>query len=322
MSDLHVVLGAGQVGPRLAARLLEQGKRVRMVRRGAWGDEAPEGAERARADLSRVEEGVEACRGAAVIYDCTNPSGYGSWHETLPPLKLGILEVAKETGAFLVTLDNLYSYGRPAGALDESTPMDPCSEKGELRARLANQFLEAAARGEVRGAIGRASDFFGPGAGKMSFYGDPTVRAIAAGWGAPVLGDPNLPRSYSYVPDVVRGLEVLGSNPELSDGKVFHLPVAHKSESSRALVERFAAELGVKARTYPLPRWFFRLAGIFSRDLGAMVEMLYQWEMPYVVDDSHFVQTFGVEATPIELAVRCSVEAHARPGRPALSAGR
>ncbi|MDF2694060.1 MAG: Nucleoside-diphosphate-sugar epimerase [Labilithrix sp.] len=34
-----------------------------------------------------------------------------------------------------------------------------------------------------------------------------------------------------------------------------------------------------------------------------VVEMTYQWEAPFIVDDSRFRQTFGYEATPIEQAV-------------------
>jgi nucleoside-diphosphate-sugar epimerase len=308
-SQLHVVLGAGQVGPLLCERLLERGLRVRMVRRAAPGPARP-GVEWAQAELSDPAAASAACAGAAVIYDCTNPSGYASWPRVLPPLKRGIRAAATRTGALLVQLDNVYMYGVPAdGVLRESTPLAPSSEKGRLRAALSNELFEAVARGELRASVGRASDFFGPGAASMSVYGDGFLRTLARGRGAIAFGDPDLPRSYSYIPDVVNGLLLLGAQPERSAGRVFHLPVAWKAGSTREFIARFAAALGAHPRVLRLPPWLFSLAGLFSKDLGAMREMMYQWQAPFVVDDSLFEQTFGVGATPPELAIAESVRA-------------
>lgn len=298
MNDVHVVLGSGQVGPRLATVLEARGHRVRTVRRSPGAD--------VQADLSDRAAAIRACEGASVIYDCTNPAGYGTWETTLPPLKRGIRAAAAETGAFLVSLDNLYCYGQSDAPITEETPMRPCSAKGKLRAELADELLSANARGEVRATIARASDFFGPGAGAMSIYGERFVKMLRGGWGAMVLGDPRLPRSYSYVPDVAAGLATLGEHPERA-GEVFHLPVAWRDGSTLELVERFAAALGAPARAWRMPRWAFRLLGVVSRDLGAVAEMLYQWEAPYVVDDGKLTRAFGVKATPIEAAIRASI---------------
>lgn len=311
-TKLHVVLGAGQVGPRLAERLLAAGHRVRIVRRKSVEPSRLEprpDLEWVRADLGDPEAATRACAGADVIYDCTNPSSYGSWHETLAPLKRGVREAAARTGALLVSLDNLYVYGRPEGVITETTPTRPCSGKGALRLELTNDLMEAHARGELRATIARASDYFGPGTEAMSMFGTPLVRGLARGRAALVVGDPDLPRSYSYVPDVVSGLAALGEQPDRAAGKTFHLPVAWKDGTTRAFVQRFADELGVAPRLRHVPRWGLRAAGIFSRDLGAVAEMVYQWEVPYVVDDARFAETFGVRATPMNVAVRASVQA-------------
>lgn len=308
-SQLHVVLGAGQVGHLLCERLIERGLRVRVVRRAAPGHARP-GLEWVQAELADPAAASAACAGAAVIYDCTNPSSYASWARVLPPLKRGIRAAASRTGALLVQLDNVYMYGVPAdGVLRESTPLAPSSEKGRLRAMLANELFEAVARGELRASVGRAADFFGPGAASMSLYGDGFLRNLARGRGAIALGDPDLPRSYSFIPDVVGGLLQLGAHPERSAGRVFHLPVAWKAGSTREFITRFAAELGARPRIFRLPPWLFSLAGLFSKDLGAMREMMYQWQTPFVLDDTLFERTFGLSATAPELAISESVRA-------------
>ena len=306
-AELHVVLGSGQVGPRLAEILYDRGHRVRIVRRRPPG---PARFQWAQADLTDVAAATAACAGASVIYDCTNPSGYGSWDETLAPLRRGVMEAAARNGAFLVSLDNLYAYGRPdGGTLTEDTPLRPCSAKGELRARLVRELLEAVGRGHLRATVARASDFFGPGASTMSLYGDRFVRGLARGKPAIVLGRPDLPRSYSYVPDVAAGMAALGERPTAANGGAFHLPVSWKTGTTRELVQQFAVELGVAPRTRRLPRWLFRAMGPFSRDLAAVAEMIYQWETPYIVDDTRFVTAFKLAATPAEVAIRESVEA-------------
>lgn len=300
--ELHVVLGAGQVGPGLAAALVARGHRVRVVTRTA---PALDGVEHVRADLTDPQAAEAALRGADVVYDVTNPASYARWAELLPPLRRGVRRACAKVGAHLVVLDNLYMLEVPEdGTLRETTPRRPRSRKGELRRLLEAEVLDAVQRGELGATIGRASDFFGPGAGARSFFGDDAIRRLANGKSVFVLGDPDLPRSYSYVPDVIEGLARLGEN---RPGGVFHLPVAWKEGSTRELVEALAAELGVAPRTTRLSGWMLAVLGLFVRDLGAVREMLYQWETRFVVDDSAFCERFGARATPIAQAITTSV---------------
>jgi hypothetical protein len=66
-------------------------------------------------------------------------------------------------------------------------------------------FARAAAEaGRVRIAIGRASDFFGPGITE-SALGERVFAKALARKSADFLGNPDLPHTYSYVPDVAAG---------------------------------------------------------------------------------------------------------------------
>ncbi|MGC4001030.1 MAG: NAD-dependent epimerase/dehydratase family protein [Anaeromyxobacter sp.] len=298
--QLHVIFGAGQIGPLLARELLARGHRVRLVRRGAPG--ALPGAEWRQADVTDPAAAAEAARGAAVVYDCANPAQYHRWAELLPPLKRGAREAAARAGARLVVLDCLYMYGRPAAhPFDEDTPMQPCSRKGELRAMLARELFEAHARGDVRATTGRASDFFGPGL-ELTLLTPRLAARLRAGKAVEVLGDPDLPHGYSYAPDVARGLAALGSDPR-ADGKAWHLPLSWTG-TTRELVEATARALGAPAaRLRPVPDWALRALGLFVGPAGALAEMTYQWKLPYVIDDRRFRAAFGVEPTPADRAV-------------------
>jgi hypothetical protein len=64
-----------------------------------------------------------------------------------------------------VVLDNLYAYGPPHGhSLLETMAAHPTSKKSATRAAMTDTLLRAHRAGQVDVAIGRASDYFGPGA--------------------------------------------------------------------------------------------------------------------------------------------------------------
>ncbi|HUK66589.1 MAG TPA: NAD-dependent epimerase/dehydratase family protein [Anaeromyxobacteraceae bacterium] len=299
-APLHVIFGAGQIGRLLAAELLRLGLRVRQVRRGSGEPDRP-GLEWARADLTNAESAAEAARGAAVIYDCTNPAEYHRWDRDLPPLKRTVRTAAARVGSRLVVLDCLYMYGRPTRTpFDEDEPMRPCSRKGELRAMLARELFEAHARGELRATSGRASDYFGPGIA-LALLGERAGQRLRSGKAVEMGGSPDMPHSYSYGPDVAHGLAVLGTHPE-ADGTAWHLPVAWQG-TTRELVRALASELGVTARIRAVPDWLFRAAALVSPLLAAAAEMTYQWQVPYLLDDRRFRAAFGVEPTPAAEAV-------------------
>lgn len=298
--SLHVIFGAGQIGTLLADDLLARGLRVRLVRRGPPGPARP-GLSWASADVTDAASADAAAAGAAVVYDCTNPAQYHRWDELLPPLKRGVRQAAARAGARLVVLDCLYMYGQPEKApFDEDTPLRPCSHKGQLRAQLARELFEAHRRGEVRATTGRASDYFGP-AVPTALLGAQFAQRLMAGKALQMGGDPDQPHSYSYGPDVARGLAVLGLRPD-ADGNAWHLPVSWQG-TTRGLVQALAATLGRPAKVQAFPDWVLRAMGLLNPVLGAAAEMTYQWKAPYLLDDSRFRKAFGVQATPAAQAV-------------------
>src|SRR5690606_40416105 len=76
----------------------------------------------------------------------------------------------------------------------------------------------------------------------------------------------------------------------------------------------FQAEDGIRdfhvtgVQTCALPIWAVRSIGVFVPFLGATVEMMYQWEVPYLMDDGDFRRTFAVGPTPLPAAIERSEE--------------
>jgi nucleoside-diphosphate-sugar epimerase len=296
MSELHVILGAGQVGTVLAQELLARGRRVRQVRRGT--PDSAKGVEWMRGDVSDAAFVAEATRGAAVVYDCVNPN-YDQWPALLPPMRRGMLEGLARSRAKLVQLDNLYMYGAPQGLLTEDAPVAPVSRKGELRARLADETMAASRRGDLRVAVARASDFYGPGFVRASVFGPHFYERALAGKGVYAFGDPDMPHSYAYGPDVARGMIRLGEAGDDVLGQVWHLPQT-PALSTRATMSLVANAMGVELRVQRVADWLLRTVGLFQSELREVVEMTYQWKAPFVVDDSKWRARFGDQSTSLE----------------------
>jgi nucleoside-diphosphate-sugar epimerase len=295
-NELHVILGAGQVGTVLARELLARGKRVRQVRRGPPG-EMREGLEWRRGDIADLGFAEEATRGASVVYDCVNPA-YDKWAELLPGMRRGIQHGVLRSGAKLVQLDNLYMYGAPNGPMTEATPMAPVSRKGELRARLAEETLVASRRDGLRVAIVRASDFYGPDFLQATLFGPHFYDRVPAGKSALCQGDPDALHTYSYGPDVARAMVTLGEADDDVLGQVWHA-LAAPAESTRAVIQRFgrAFGLGREVRIQHLGDWLLHGIGVFAPVMREVAEMTYQWKRPFVLDDSKWRERFGGEPT-------------------------
>jgi hypothetical protein len=72
------------------------------------------------------------------------------------------------------------------------------------------------------------------------------------------------------------------------------------------LIARCGAVIGQPGGVRAVPGWALAAVGLFSNEMRAIREMLYQYERPYVLDDSRFRTTFGISATPIDEAIRAT----------------
>jgi nucleoside-diphosphate-sugar epimerase len=289
--ELHVIFGAGQVGEPLARLILAGGKRVRIAKRSSGGG-AP-GAEVMPGDASDPAFCARAAEGARTVYHCMNPA-YDTrlWAELIPKWMDNLITAAARTGARLVVLDNVYMLGRPDGRpLDEATPANPCSKKGEIRARAAERLFEAHRRGDVRATSGRASDYYGPG-GTLTHLGDFFWRPALAGKKARVLVNPDAIHTYHYIPDVAAGLKTLGGAEDEVYGRPWMLPCA-PAETLCELVGRFSRQWGREISLAAVPRWMVKLSGVFVPLMKEVDEMLYQWDEPFVIHDRGFRERFG-----------------------------
>jgi nucleoside-diphosphate-sugar epimerase len=308
----HVVFGTGAVGLTLVEHLAAAGEEVIAVNRYGRAD-VPAGVAVFTGDASDPVFTTEAMRGASVAYQCLNPP-YTRWPELFPPLQAAVLQSAMATGAKLVSFENLYMYGPTGGApLTEGSPYAATGRKGRVRAQMARDLLDAHESGKVRVTIGRASDYFGP-RGLTSHMGRRVFGRVVAGKRPQVMGDPDQPHTFSYLPDIAAGLAVLGTN-DAADGRAWHLPNA-ETLTTRGFVERVCRAAGKDLRVSAMPRAMVTAAGLLNKLAREFKEVSYQFDGPFVVDSSAFESTFGHHATSREVAIATTVEWFRKPASP------
>ena len=311
--DVHVVFGSGPVGRATAVALVGRGLPVRIVnRRGreAFGRdaEALRDVDVATGEVTDAAFATRAAQGAASVYQTLNPE-YHRWAEDFPPLQRSVLAAAEANGARFVNMDNVYSYGRPGGRpLTEESPQEPHTRKGRVRLDMADELWAAHRAGRVEVVSGRASDYYGPGAGIASPLGDRVLGRVVAGKKVSLFGDPDLVHSYTYLPDIGEGLAVLGTRAGVT-GSAWHLPNVPEPWTSRAMVEELSRLAGTSPRIGSLPKIVLRTVGIFNPTVRELVEMAYEFEEPFVVDSSR-IAALGVRATPISEALERTVVAY------------
>jgi nucleoside-diphosphate-sugar epimerase len=207
------------------------------------------------------------------------------------------IEACSANGARLLFFDNVYMYGRVRGPMTESTPVAPCSKKGEIRARIADLLLSAAARKDLKALIARSADFYGPHAGGGSVPMLLVFRRLAEGKKPQWLVNAHARHSFTYTLDCGRGLALLAGD-ESSFGQVWHLPTAGPPITGEEFIRIAAGKFGASGEYSLLGRGTVRIGGIFNPLVRETYEMLYQSEDEYEFDSSKFCRHFGFTPTP------------------------
>jgi nucleoside-diphosphate-sugar epimerase len=308
---VHVVVGVGPVGRALVTELVRSGLPTRAVAPHA-GAELPAGVEMVIADVRDEADALRAMAGASVVYHAAS-APYHLWPDMLPPIMVGVIAGARAVGARLVYADNLYAYGPVDGPLTEDLPYRATGPNGRVRAALADGLMEAHAAGEVRATIGRASDYYGPW-GRQSHAGERVFMPALRGGSAQLLGDPDVPHTFTYLGDVASGLVTLGTRDEAL-GQVWHLPSA-ETLTPRQFVTLVFEVAGRPIRLRVLPATLLGILGLINPTLRAVREQLYQLRRPFVVDHAKFARNFGADATPHPDAIRATLEWFAAKSEP------
>jgi nucleoside-diphosphate-sugar epimerase len=305
MTIEHVVLGTGAIGRAIAEELVSHGESVRMVNQSGRMDKVPAGVEVLATNLNYPENVRLVAEGAKVVYQSAQPP-YHKWPEKFPPLQKSIIDGLTGSGAKLVLIENLYMYGDIDGKpMTEDMPYIAHTRKGRVRGEISKAAFEAHKEGRLRVTAARGGNFFGPW-GTDSTMGARVFYPLLSGKPAQLIGRIDLPHTHTYLKDFGTTLVILGERDE-GDGQVWHVPNEMPMMTQGELVRLFAEVAGVELKTSSMGRMMMRIGGLFIPEAKESVEMMYEFDQPFIVDSSKFEKTFGMKATPMREAIKETV---------------
>lgn len=298
MSELHTVFGAsGALGSAVVFHLQAEGLPIRAVARSAEraADVLPEGIEIVEGDATDRAAVLEASQGAGVVYNCVYVG------DRVKEVAENLLNGAREAGAKLVNPGNGLVYGPlkqvPA---TEDHPQNPTSRRGQTRKALEELLLAADAAGEVPVVIPRLPTFYG--ANVHGTFISALFESAQLGRKATWFGRSDMPHDLIYLPDAAAACVLLATN-DAAYGQAWHVPGAGPLTGDQFMRMVFEAS-GQPMKSGARGRSFFQLMSMMSPRVAELVEVMYQFEQPYVFDGSKFAAEYpSFEYTPHEVGV-------------------
>jgi nucleoside-diphosphate-sugar epimerase len=171
---------------------------------------------------------------------------------------------------------------------------------------VANRLMRAHKSGKVWATIGRAADVYGPGV-INSVAGAHLFRAVLNGKRAMWFGNLDIPHSLTFVDDFARGLVTL-SEHEDAPGEIWHIPTAEPL-TGRQFIQITCDEAHRTVQMDAFNRPIMTVMSIFSPHVRELLDTLYQFEAPFILDTSKYRRTFGdMPATPHREAIYQTLE--------------
>lgn len=243
------------------------------------------------ADLLDAEQTAAAVRGSKVVYFTAGlPPDTQLWETQFPLMLKNALDASRAAGAAFAYFDNTYMYPQDDRLQTEDTPFMPVGRKGKARAAMANLVLEEMGRGEIPVLIARAPEFYGPGK-TQSFTNALIIERMRSGKKPLVPVRDDMRRTLIWTPDASRALAALGNTSDAL-GQTWHLPCCDERPTYRQFVALASEVFGAGSSYTVIGRWALRVAGVFSKRVRAIEELLPRYAHDNLFDSTRFKRRF------------------------------
>lgn len=283
---LHVVFGAtGAYGYAVVRKLLSRNLKVLAIVRNEEKASKlfSKNVETKKVDLFDKDRVAEVCKNASVIY-IGNNFPYKDWTRYFMKSISNILKVTDVSRPTLVFPGNVYGYGEfQYSPVNESHPLAAKSRKGKLRNDIESLLLEYHRKGMANVVLPRFADFYGPNV-TNDLYGALFRNALKD---KPVIWPVNIdvPHNFTYIDDAAEATLMLLKD-QGTFGKVFH--VSGPATTARKFIGEIYQALDKPPRIRVISRRTLRFMSPFNPNVRELLELLYEYEEPYHIDDSRF----------------------------------
>ncbi len=288
---MQTILGAnGQIAVELARELeLKYTSDVRLVSRHPR--KVNDTDTLVSANLLDATQTLDAVKGSSIVYFTAGlPPDTALWEAQFPTMLKNALDACRVAGASFAYFDNTYMYPQDARLLTEEAPFAPVGRKGKVRAAMATMVLQEMARGEIPVLIGRAPEFYGPGK-TQSFTNALIIENLQAGKKPRVPVRDDTRRTLIWTPDASRALATLGNAPD-AFGQTWHLPCCDDRPTYKEFVVMASQVFGREPGYSVISKWALTTAGLFSKQVRELRELLPRYEQDNLFDSTKFKRRF------------------------------
>ncbi len=288
---MQTILGAnGQIAIELARELQRNHTNdLRLVSRNPR--KVNETDSLVSANLLDARQTLDAVKGSRIVYFTAGlPPDTQLWEAQFPTMLKNALDACRAAGASFAYFDNTYMYPQDDRLQTEETPFAPVGRKGKVRAAMASMVLEEMARGDIPVLIGRAPEFYGPGK-TQSFTNALVIDKLKAGKKPRVPVRDDTRRTLIWTPDASRALAALGNAPD-AFGQTWHLPCCDDRLTYKEFVAMASEVFGREPAYSVIGKWTLTAAGLFSKPVREIRELLPRYEQDNLFDSTKFKRRF------------------------------
>jgi nucleoside-diphosphate-sugar epimerase len=132
------------------------------------------------------------------------------------------------------------------------------------------------------------------------------IRPALAGKAVNLLGRTDQPHTFSYIADFGKLLATLGTREDTL-GQIWFTP-SPAPVTQVELVKIMEETLGQKVKYMAAGKMMMSFLGLFIPAMRESVEMLYEWDKPFIMDSSKAEKAFGWKGTPLKDAMQATIE--------------
>ena len=305
---MQTILGSGgAIGVELAKALPNYSDSIRLVSRNP--ERVNDSDQLFPADLTIEAELKNAIKGSEIVYLTAGfPYSLKVWEHTWPHVMKMVIDACIEYKAKLVFFDNIYMYDKDhLNPMDEQTPINPPSKKGQVRAQIAQMLMNEVKVGHLTALIARSADFYGPSIKKTSVLTETVFNNLANNKKANWIGSVDFKHSYTFTPDAGKATALLGNTADAYN-QVWHLPTAQHPPRGKEWINKIAFAMGKEPKYMVAPKFLVRIMGLFMPIMKELVEMTYQYDRDYVFESVKFESKFDFKPTPYDEGIRQIIE--------------
>ena len=304
------IIGAGgTIANCLAPLIINKNEPLRLLSRSGY---SMAGADCKKVAINNQKELSVAIKDSKVVILLVGIEyTTAQWQIQWPTIMDNCITSCIENNVPFIFFDNVYMYGKVDGIMTESTPFNPCSKKGEIRATIASHLLQQIKKNNIRASIARAADFYGPHSEEKSFFHQLVLKNLQAGKKAQWMVNAKAAHSFSYTLDMAQGLYLL-ANDESTLKQTWHMPTASPALSGEEMISIAAELMGANSKYMNLNKWMIKTFGWFNKTVGESNEMLYQFEHPYHFSSQKFEKHFNFKPTSYQDGLKASIDFYAK----------